>query len=432
MGSSAFLSGWHATIRPIVLSFWVAAHPILLVKVGSQSIDGLTAWQLSRFGSSDVGLYLAVVVPGAYVVVDERLQYLSPLSKLRVYCAGVWHNFLLCLVIAMAFRLHLGSLFYLQGQGAVVTSVGPSSLFKDVLLPGAAIVGLQDAPTPDTTTMATLLGMLEEDGQQRLQRWEVWHGNFSMTAGGREGDDGLVALLTSQDPGLWEEAGLLQGGAFCVPKGDTSLFSSSSAVAALQTCCTAAVLKGEEGSENNCFFHAMPPLSLACLPGREMAVHTTAARPHAQPPIASDCKSLYRPLTLPPLTLIKLQLASGRLIVYEGTASQLTQGLTLSDHLPRPWLTVLLLGNQGLAASLAPALLSCLAALVDVSFSIGVLNLVPALHLDGCHALDQFLRFYLPSPWRLSSYRHHLLLLGTFLLYSNVVFAVFSLLEPHV
>ena len=52
----------------------------------------------------------------------EHLAVISPLRQLRIYCAGVWHNFILAL-IALGFLWILPnmlSLGYVSSRGAVI------------------------------------------------------------------------------------------------------------------------------------------------------------------------------------------------------------------------------------------------------------------------------------------------------------------------
>ncbi|XP_061777529.1 membrane-bound transcription factor site-2 protease isoform X2 [Nerophis ophidion] len=76
------------------------------------------------------GMFVFVVYPGAFVdLFTTHLNIVSPIQQLRIFCAGVWHNFVLCLA-ALAF-LFLLPLFlfplYTSGVGALVTEVAPGS-----------------------------------------------------------------------------------------------------------------------------------------------------------------------------------------------------------------------------------------------------------------------------------------------------------------
>ncbi|KAM4796985.1 membrane-bound transcription factor site-2 protease [Rhinophrynus dorsalis] len=97
------------------------------------------------------GMFLFIVYPGAFVdLYTSHLQLVSPVQQLRIFCAGVWHNFVLCVVgILILFPLP-ALLFpmYNTGVGALVTEViedspasGPRGLFVRDL-----ITHVQDCP----------------------------------------------------------------------------------------------------------------------------------------------------------------------------------------------------------------------------------------------------------------------------------------------
>ena len=49
-----------------------------------------------------IAIFLAVLFPGALVALSyELLEELQPFAALRVYCAGVWHNAVVCLFCIM-------------------------------------------------------------------------------------------------------------------------------------------------------------------------------------------------------------------------------------------------------------------------------------------------------------------------------------------
>ena len=69
------------------------------------------------------GIFFMVLYPGAFVdLYTEHLAVISPLRQLRIYCAGVWHNFILAL-IALGFLWLLPSMLslgYVSSRGAVI------------------------------------------------------------------------------------------------------------------------------------------------------------------------------------------------------------------------------------------------------------------------------------------------------------------------
>ncbi|KAM3860587.1 membrane-bound transcription factor site-2 protease [Diretmus argenteus] len=97
------------------------------------------------------GIFVFVVYPGAFVdLFTTHLNLISPTQQLRIFCAGVWHNFVLCLAaLALLFLLPL-FLFpmYTTGAGALVTEVvqaspadGPRGLSV-----GDIVTALEDCP----------------------------------------------------------------------------------------------------------------------------------------------------------------------------------------------------------------------------------------------------------------------------------------------
>ncbi|XP_023700944.1 membrane-bound transcription factor site-2 protease [Paramormyrops kingsleyae] len=97
------------------------------------------------------GMFVFVVYPGAFVdLFTTHLHLITPVQQLRIFCAGVWHNFILC-VGALGFLLLLPLFlfpFYSSGAGALVTDVlegspasGPRGLFV-----GDLVTNLEDCP----------------------------------------------------------------------------------------------------------------------------------------------------------------------------------------------------------------------------------------------------------------------------------------------
>lgn len=77
------------------------------------------------------GLFLLILYPGAYVdLSSEHLQVVSPLRQLRIYCAGVWHNFVIVIfALVVIFILPILLIpFYSTGSAVVITQVSEVSL----------------------------------------------------------------------------------------------------------------------------------------------------------------------------------------------------------------------------------------------------------------------------------------------------------------
>lgn len=72
------------------------------------------------------GVFFLALYPGAFVdLYTEHLQVVSPLRQLRIYCAGVWHNFIIVIIALVTLLLLPWMLmpFYQLGNGVAITSV---------------------------------------------------------------------------------------------------------------------------------------------------------------------------------------------------------------------------------------------------------------------------------------------------------------------
>ena len=83
------------------------------------------------------GLFILALYPGAFVdLYSEHLQVISPIRQLRVYCAGVWHNFVIVVaaILALLILPFLLAPFYKTGDSVVITSVLKVSNFLYIQL----------------------------------------------------------------------------------------------------------------------------------------------------------------------------------------------------------------------------------------------------------------------------------------------------------
>ncbi|XP_078429074.1 peptidase M50 family protein isoform X2 [Wolffia australiana] len=92
-----------------------------------------------------VAIFLSIIFPGALVAINESvLQTLPSLAALRVYCAGVWHNFAFSAVCGLTLLLLPTALYpmYIHGESPVVLNVPPSSPLAGYLSSGDIILSL--------------------------------------------------------------------------------------------------------------------------------------------------------------------------------------------------------------------------------------------------------------------------------------------------
>jgi S2P endopeptidase len=101
-----------------------------------------------------VGFNLFLIFPSAYVVLPSSdLNRSSLISRLRIFCAGAWHNIVLCIfVIAFIFLFCSPGcpVSLIENNGAFVLRVDEESPLKDRLQSrSVSIVGVGDCPTPN-------------------------------------------------------------------------------------------------------------------------------------------------------------------------------------------------------------------------------------------------------------------------------------------
>jgi len=72
------------------------------------------------------GIFLLILYPGAFVdIATDQLLSLSPWQQMRIFCAGVWHNFII-VVVALLVLVSLPTLlapFYVSGHSVLVTAL---------------------------------------------------------------------------------------------------------------------------------------------------------------------------------------------------------------------------------------------------------------------------------------------------------------------
>nr|XP_048718869.1 membrane-bound transcription factor site-2 protease isoform X2 [Caretta caretta] len=116
------------------------------------------------------GIFIFIVYPGAFVdLFTTHLQLISPVQQLRIFCAGVWHNFVLGVASLIVLFLLPAILFpfYYTGVGALVTEVtedspanGPRGLFV-----GDLVTHLQDCSVRGVEDWNSCLGEISQKTQ---------------------------------------------------------------------------------------------------------------------------------------------------------------------------------------------------------------------------------------------------------------------------
>lgn len=103
-----------------------------------------------------LGFVLIFVLPGAYVSLPHASMDLLPTrAKLRVIAAGIWHNLLLWLAIALTARLGLGSLL---GGGYVMLG------YVDRNDQGVVVQSIQEVSVGGCADWCLFEGLYDSDG----------------------------------------------------------------------------------------------------------------------------------------------------------------------------------------------------------------------------------------------------------------------------
>ncbi|MCO5587087.1 hypothetical protein L7F22_041033 [Adiantum nelumboides] len=125
------------------------------IAVGSHELGHAIAAASEGVAIEHIAVFLACLVPGALVALNEEsLQLLPPIRALRIYCAGIWHNVMCCAgcyLFLMLFQLVLSASNGVKGW-PVVSKIDGDSPLAGHLQPGDRILsvgGLQLQNTGD-------------------------------------------------------------------------------------------------------------------------------------------------------------------------------------------------------------------------------------------------------------------------------------------
>ncbi len=130
------------------------------------SLEYISQNTSERIKMRSFGIFLMFIYPGAYVEFQtENMDFLPPLKRLAIYCAGVWHNFLTFVICALI-SVYLGFLitpFYKHAVGGVTVSwVDQSSGFSKTVAPGFTITQLNDCPISSEASWSSCLVSIME------------------------------------------------------------------------------------------------------------------------------------------------------------------------------------------------------------------------------------------------------------------------------
>ncbi|CAH1798451.1 unnamed protein product [Owenia fusiformis] len=330
------------------------------------------------------GIFIMALYPGAFVdLYTEHLQVISPLRQLRIYCAGVWHNFVIVLVAIFVLYSEPVLLmpFYSTGKSVVLTYV----------LENSAVSGPRGLHVGDhVTSISGCRVTSSADWSQCIQ-----------------------ASMKEPVPG------------FCmaveqVRKEDTAIKSYITPGGYLECC------NSTRSDTHLCFGYntkANPNREYACLPAR-----TTTDNKQCR--LHSDCHSPSTEMTCvyPSLDnttkLLRVEHYAGRRppLLFLGYPPDLHYSVAVSNYVP--------------ASPIVPVHLPYVIEtfskyLISLSGALAILNVVPCYALDGQWILLAFIELTLRSTVTSQETRSLiysiLILFGSLLLGTNIFIAMFML-----
>ena len=121
---------------------------------------------VSMYGS---GLFMFLIYPAAFVDLNtEALKRCDAFQRLRIFCAGVWHNCIMMVgayVIWTSLPFTLFFLGYTKAHAVTVTSVDPGSALLNQVYTGTKIYSVNDCTVIDKASWAQCLWKMYDKTQ---------------------------------------------------------------------------------------------------------------------------------------------------------------------------------------------------------------------------------------------------------------------------
>ncbi|KAJ8574344.1 hypothetical protein K7X08_026149 [Anisodus acutangulus] len=185
---SEYLFGFPSTISGLTISVADIGYLCIssIISVSVHELGHALAAASEGIQMEYIAVFLAVLFPGALVAFNhELLQALSKGSALRIYCAGVWHNAVLCAVCAWALFLQPSILypFYIHDEGPMVLDVSPTSPLSSYLSPGDVIISLDDIRINNVQEWSQIIAVLTERSYQNSQNHNLLENSMKRSIG---------------------------------------------------------------------------------------------------------------------------------------------------------------------------------------------------------------------------------------------------------
>ncbi|KAF9361943.1 hypothetical protein BGX26_009399 [Mortierella sp. AD094] len=365
---------------------------------------------------SSTGVFLYILYPGAFVDISPRvLAIMSPLQQLRVICAGVWHNavffsaawiFLSSGALQLSFKL-IG--WKHMTDGLSVVDVASASPLFDHLVPGNVMTKVDDISlngNPLEIWSTALLPTSASDQEKTLAELDsgfcipntLLFGKFGVFCGTLLGAKTVTKVVPI----------LLQ---LIVQPSDCCLFTPQMPFGHSKDTSLSCFTPFNPGHTTPIPNNDSEERVLAdrgqCLPSFDILAHPNPTRCTTLEPTCGQDSTCYRPFTAYRTgSMIRLyytmpawmerkevdgiydnkqKVASAtgeHVVLYQGDPKDIWEAVQVTTMTSRWSFLPLWLPN---------AILLTIRYTMSFSLALSVLNIVPARHLDGHHALKSFL-----------------------------------------
>ncbi|KDO33915.1 hypothetical protein SPRG_01794 [Saprolegnia parasitica CBS 223.65] len=243
-----------------------------------------------------VGIFFAVVFPGAYVRFDSYFN-VGLLDQIKIQSAGIWHNAVLCFLCVVQLQLlpFYLSPFFDVNQGMTVIAIPEMSAFEGIVSLGDVIVSVDHQPTLN---------------------WGQWRSEI----------DYLAKLVETNE---------LKDHGYCIPSALLQLHHSAMTES---SCC-----RPDTDSNAECFSYNHGALQ-TCLDGKQVGDLSTH-RCHGDASCADDAHTCVTPRIQSMQTLMRLAFQDGRVVMLHGFPADLHAELESvsvlefpAQHLGHDWL----------------------------------------------------------------------------------------------
>lgn len=355
------------------------------------------------------GFFILLLYPGAFVELNTvQLEIISPLKRLRIYTAGVWHNFVLAIMSLSLISVlpYLLSPFYTSNQGVVVTWIDRKFTLSAKLQSGSVIKSVNRCPVFSIRNWYSCL--------QKIQVTPVDGYCNSLT---------FVKTLNSSLPYLsnnnFNELDCCN---------DTSTYRfcyyyDRYKPSLIQRKINSTVLTlnsfnlnvAKEKSDNKPHLYSRYR-EHACLPARLAMSFKLPCNNNTDCNINTLC---LKPLVTKFTRIVRIAHSRGQDILFVGDPRELSSYVMVSDYIPKHFFI----------SPNFPGQLSLLFKyLFSISSALAVLNMVPCSYLDGHQALCMLLLIIFPRSSTLRPKIERLIVIfGTFMLCFVLLSAFYSL-----